>query len=103
MHDTGSLNHSRKDLSVSNQSIHVSHVGGTGKYRYDGYGFGVGLSYGYSKVLNKRWNLEFEAGLGVLWSDYTKYLCKTCGAPQGNEKKIYLIPSKASISLVYLF
>lgn len=79
------------------------HVGGTNKYRYDGYGIGVGLSYGYSKVLSKRWNFEFEAGLGVFWSDYTKYLCKKCGAPQGDEKKLYLIPSKASVSLVYLF
>lgn len=86
------------------QSIYSRfHVGGTNKYRYDGYGVGLGLSYGYSKVLNKRWNLEFEAGLGVLWTDYTKYLCKKCGAPQGDEKKLYLIPSKASISLVYLF
>lgn len=86
------------------QSIYSRfHVGGTNKYRYDGYGVGMGLSYGYSKVIRKRWNLEFEAGLGVLWADYTKYLCKTCGAPQGDERKLYLIPSKASISLVYLF
>ena len=86
------------------QSIYSRfHVGGTNKYRYDGYGVGMGLSYGYSKVIRKRWNLEFEAGLGVLWADYTKDLCKTCGAPQGDERKLYLIPSKASISLVYLF
>jgi hypothetical protein len=86
------------------QSIYSRfHVGGTNKYRYDGYGVGMGLSYGYSKVIRKRWNLEFEAGLGVLWADYTKYLCKTCGALQGDERKLYLIPSKASISLVYLF
>ena len=85
------------------QSIYSRFHVGANKYRYDGYGVGLGLSYGYSKALNKRWNLEFEAGLGVLWADYTKYLCKKCGAPSGNEKKVHLIPSKASVSLVYLF
>lgn len=79
------------------------HVGGIGDYRYDGWGVGGGLSYGYSKVLNKRWNIEFEAGLGVMWADYTKYLCKTCGAPQGDFKKLYVVPTKAAVSLVYLF
>lgn len=80
------------------------HVGGIiGKYRYDGWGVGGGLSYGYSKVLNKRWNIEFEAGVGVMWSDYTKYLCKKCGAPQEDARKLYVIPTKASVSLVYLF
>lgn len=86
------------------QSIYSRyHVGGIGKYRYDGYGVGMGVSYGYSKVINKRWNIEFEAGLGVLYTDYTKYLCKKCGTPQGGEKKMQLVPSKASVSLVYLF
>lgn len=80
------------------------HVGGfTEKYRYDGHGYGFGLSYGYSKALSKRWNLEFEGGLGLLWADYTKYLCKKCGAPQESVNKLHLVPSKASVSLVYLF
>lgn len=79
------------------------HVGGINKYRYDGWGAGMGISYGYSKVLNKRWNIEFEAGIGMMWTDYTKYLCKTCGAPQGNVSEIRFVPSKAAISLVYLF
>lgn len=79
------------------------HVGGVDKYRYDGWGAGMGFSYGYSKVLNNRWNIEFEAGLGVVWSNYTKYLCQSCGAPQGNFSELRLVPSKAAISLVYLF
>lgn len=87
------------------QSIYSRyHIGGFGNdYRYDGWGVGAGLSYGYSKVLKKRWNLEFEAGVGVLWTDYTKYLCKKCGAPQEDAQKLRFIPSKLSISLVYLF
>lgn len=79
------------------------HVGGWNKYRYDGYGIGAGLSYGYSKALNKFWNIEFEAGLALVWTDYTKYLCRSCGAPQGDFNQIRLAPGKAAISLVYLF
>lgn len=80
------------------------HVGGlTNDYRYDGSGMGAGLSYGYSRVLKNRWNIEFEAGLGVFSVGYDKYLCKECGALLGHEKKVYLIPTKASVSLVYLF
>lgn len=79
------------------------HVGGIGKYRYDGWGAGLGVSYGYSKVLKKRWNIEFEAGAGLIWTDYKKYLCRKCGAPQQDGKKLYLIPSKVSVALVYLF
>lgn len=80
------------------------HVGGIfSDYRYDGWGVGGGFSYGYSKVLNKRWNIEFEAGIGVMWADWKKYLCKSCGALQGDGQKLYVIPTKAAVSLVYLF
>lgn len=80
------------------------HVGGlTNDYRYDGSGVGVGISYGYSRVLKNRWNIEFEAGLGVFGADYDKYRCKECGEWLGKEKKVFLIPSKVSVALVYLF
>ena len=79
------------------------HLGGFDKYRYDGWGAGGGLSYGYSKVLNKNWNIEFEGGIGCLWTRYTKYLCKKCGSPQERVEGLRVIPTKAAVSLVYLF
>ena len=44
-----------------------------GAYRYQGWGYGVGMTYGRSWLLSKRWNMEVEAGLGLLVAPYTKY------------------------------
>ena len=73
------------------------------KYRYDGWAAGGGLSLGYAKMLSKRWNLEFEAGVDLLYADYDKYECRTCGFFSGNEKKILVAPTKIAVSMVYLF
>lgn len=35
-------------------------------YRYQGWGYGAGMTYGRSWLLSKRWNMEVEAGLGLL-------------------------------------
>ena len=37
------------------------------RYRYEGTAFGGGLSAGLVRPLSRRWNLEFELGLGVVW------------------------------------
>lgn len=80
------------------------HVGGLwDKFRYDGQGYGAGLSYGYAKLLSRRLNFEFEAGLGLVYGDYTKYECKRCGLPIQKERKPHLIPTRLGLSLVYLF
>ena len=50
-----------------------------GAYRYQGWGYGVGMTYGRSWLLSKRWNMEVEAGLGLLVGPYTKYRCEHCG------------------------
>lgn len=73
------------------------------KYRYDGWATGGGLSLGYAKMLAKRWNLEFEVAADVLYADYDKYECRVCGFLSAREKKVLVAPTKASISIVYLF
>lgn len=42
-------------------------------------GYGAGMTYGRSWLLSKRWNMEVEAGLGLLVAPYTKYRCEHCG------------------------
>lgn len=75
---------------------------GLTKYRYDGYGFGVGASYGYSWLLGKRWNIEAEAGIGAIWAKHSKYRCEHCG--DYVSKGTYLLPvPKLSVNFVYLF
>lgn len=74
----------------------------SGEYRYQGWGYGAGMTYGRTWLLGKRWNLEAEAGLGLLISPYTKYRCEHCGDQVGSGTYYLPIP-KLALSLVYLF
>lgn len=87
---------------ISMYGIGTRFNGGFGK-RYDGHGFGVGVTYGYAWAVGRRWNIEAEIGVGALWSKYSVNECRTCGdviKPSRN----YLVPApKAAVSIVYLF
>lgn len=77
--------------------------GGFNKKRYDGYLAGFGLSYGYDWILSPHWNLEAEIGLGYahLWYDESDRIpCLKCKTPK---QKDYVGPTKAALSIVYLF
>lgn len=72
--------------------------------RYQGWFVGAGVSYGYAWVLGDHWNLEAEIGVGYAYTQYDRFRCTGCG------KKVeeavphhYVGPTKASLSLVYLF
>lgn len=73
------------------------------KYRYYGNAYGVGISYGFAKPIAKRWNIELEGGVGALWANYEKYTCKRCGKKIGDYNGWYILPTKLSASIVYLF
>ena len=75
---------------------------GLGSKRYEGWAAGAGLSYGYSWILGRRWNLEATLGLGYLRLDYDRFECKTCGDRLGEGKKNYFGPTKAGVSLIYI-
>lgn len=68
--------------------------------RYKGWGAGAGLTAGYQFPISVRWNLDFSAGLGYIYSRYTKYDCYACGDEQGKYKKNYLGPTKAAVSII---
>ena len=74
----------------------------TQEHRYEGWATGIGISYGYTWILGKRWNLEANIGAGYIYTKYDKYECKTCGRFKGNQKKQYFGPTKAGISLIYI-
>lgn len=75
---------------------------GMEKYRYQGRAAGAGFSYGYQWLLNERWNLEASIGLGYTHLDYSKYYCENCGDKIGDEKKHFVGPTKAAVSLIYI-
>jgi hypothetical protein len=71
-------------------------------YRYDGYGVGGGVTYGYSLAFAKRWNVEFAVGAGVARLDYDRYDCGVCNTDSVPETKWYFGPTNASVSIVFL-
>lgn len=72
-------------------------------HRYQGWLAGAGLTYGYQWMLSKHWNLEASIGLGYAYLKYDKYPCHKCGRKIGEESKHYFGPTKAALSLIYLF
>ncbi len=73
-------------------------------YRYQGWGIGAGVSYGYTWLLNKHWSAEAEIGIGYVWMRYDKFECETCGRKvEGPKTRNYVGPTKAAINLVYVF
>ena len=73
-------------------------------HRYQGYGYGGGIAYGYAWALSKHFNLEFELGAGYVYTRYDKYECTGCGKKVTEQVPYHYVgPTKAAISLVYIF
>ena len=71
--------------------------------RSQGWGTGVGFSYGYQWLQSKHWNLEATVGVGYLYLDYDKSPCANCGYKIESGHKHYFGPTQAAISIMYLF
>ena len=72
-------------------------------HRYEGWLAGGGVTYGYQWVLSKHWNIEASVGVGYLYIDYKKFKCEECGEQLKHKNKHYVGPTKAAVSLLYLF
>ena len=73
-------------------------------HRYQGWFAGAGIAYGYSWLLGRHWNLEAEIGIGWAYTRYDTYECKGCGRKiRANKAHNYVGPTKAALSLVYVF
>ena len=70
--------------------------------RYNGWGAGGGLSYGYHLPMGKRWGWEFTIGAGYVYLDYDKYRCGTCDQLLARKSKHYWGVTKAGVSLIYM-
>ena len=71
--------------------------------RFQGYGVGAGIAYGYALMLGKHWNLEFEIGVGYIYTNYDIFECAGCGRRVGQDIHHYVGLTKTAINLVYLF
>lgn len=71
-------------------------------HRYEGWGIGCGVSYGYQFFLGNRWSLEATVGAGFVRMRYDKFKCAACGARIGTESRNYFGPTKAGITLIFI-
>lgn len=75
----------------------------TDNERKQGWGAGIGLSYGYALPLSKYWNLEATLGAGWLHLDHEVLPCTYCGTAREKVKKNYFGLTQAGVSLTYIF
>lgn len=85
--------------------FNVANIGliNTKHYRYQGHLYGGGISYGYHWILGNHWSLETTIGIGYARVEYDKYPCKSCSKKIKKDHKNYFGPTKAAVSLVYVF
>ena len=71
--------------------------------RFKGHFYGAGISYGYQWIMSKHWNIEANIGVGYVRAKYEKFPCIECGDKTEEGHKNYVGPTKAAVSLIYLF
>lgn len=77
---------------------------GLSDYRYQGWFLGAGVAYGYSVILGRHWNMEFEIGIGYAYTRYDQFNCVGCGRKiKEDQDHHYFGPTKAAINLIYTF
>jgi hypothetical protein len=87
-------------FNVSNRD-HLGWMGFDTGNRYQGYGAGAGLSYGYLWHWSERWGMEFNVGAGAVWRKYERFDCVKCGDKLEDKQDVYLGPTAVGIKLVY--
>lgn len=72
--------------------------------RFQGWFGGAGISYGYTWILGKHWNVEAEIGFGWSYTRYDRFECAGCGRKVETDRvHNYVGPTKAAINMVYVF
>lgn len=72
--------------------------------RYQGWGAGAGIAYGYAFPVHPHWNIEAEIGIGWIYTRYDSYPCAECGSKiDSNRAHNYVGPTKAALNIVYIF
>lgn len=89
-------------FNAGNVSLPLNIWDGLRDYRYQGDLGAVGVSYGYHWILSPRWSIEAEIGIGLAYARYDQYECAICGSLLGTENKVFLKPTRAAVSVVYM-
>lgn len=89
-------------FNAGNVNLPLGIWSGLREHRYQGNLWGAGVGYGYHWILGRRWSMEAELGLGLGYIDGDKYRCEKCGLKLAEEKKFVFMPTKISLSFIYI-
>lgn len=70
--------------------------------RSQGWAVGAGLTYGYAFPIARRWNMEFNLGLGWWYTQYDRFESRTCGLFQERIEKHSFGLTDLGISFIYM-
>lgn len=102
------INASVGEYDIANLKNNVTFLGTKFKdlshHRFQGWGAGAGIAYGYSWILARHWNIEAEIGIGWVYSRYDEYNCVGCEKKiSSNKVHNYVGPTKLAVNLEYIF
>lgn len=72
------------------------------KYRHQGDAFGLGVGYGYHWIITPHFSMEAELGIGVAYADGIYHYAEVCGSYIGEERRWVFMPTKLSVSFIYV-
>lgn len=65
--------------------------------------WGLGLSGGFSYMINPHLNIDIGAGVWGGWDRYTTYSCPVCGLVKDKGSRAFILPNDLLLALVYVF
>lgn len=90
------------EYNIGGIDIPVGRLSNLNEFRYEGFAYGAGISYGHQWLISPRWNFELSIGAGYAYLTYDKFTCVKCGSKISSDTQNYLGVTKAAISLIYL-
>ena len=91
------------EFNAGNVELPFGMYKGLRDHSYEGWYVGGGATYGYQWVLSRHWNFEASVGVGAVYAEYKRYECGECGRHLGKDHTVYIGPTKAVLSLLYMF
>lgn len=88
--------------------VYANYTIGYDKHTFKGNAYGIGCSWGYSKLLSTRWNFIVEIGIGIVYTPYTeklrtKYIGEFDDEYTYYHRRFLLLPLKCNLAFSYLF
>jgi opacity protein-like surface antigen len=96
------LNYNVGGLSFLPDGWGDHHNDGIQNKRFEGWGGGTGVSYGYHWLISSRFSFEFTLGVGYTYLKYSKYDCDKCSKELSRSEMHYFGPTKAGITAIFM-